>query len=54
MWPKCDIPTKILPPNHHPQPGRPNKKRKKSATEMLDTVKNGKLTRKLKTVTCDL
>ena len=54
MWPKCNLTTTIIPPNHHPQPGRPNKKRKRSATEMIDIVKNGKLSRKLKTVTCVL
>ena len=54
MWPKCNLTTTIILPNHHPQPGRPNKKRKRSATEMIDIVKNGKLSRKLKTVTCVL
>lgn len=54
MWPKCQIQTTILPPTYHPQPGRPNKKRKKSATEKMDMVKDGKLSRGMKTVTCDL
>ncbi|GJX86357.1 hypothetical protein Tco_0337131 [Tanacetum coccineum] len=30
MWPKSNIPTIILPLNHHPQVGRPPKKRKRS------------------------
>nr|GEU92852.1 hypothetical protein [Tanacetum cinerariifolium] len=33
MWSKSPIPATILPPNHHPQVGRPPKKRKKSAGE---------------------
>nr|GEV37714.1 transposase, mutator type [Tanacetum cinerariifolium] len=33
IWPKSSIPTSILPPNHHPEVGRPSKNRKKSAGE---------------------
>ncbi|GJU84177.1 mutator type transposase, partial [Tanacetum coccineum] len=54
MWPKCPIPTTILPPNQHPQVGRPNKARKKSDGEDIKMVNNGKLSRKSKTVTCFL
>ncbi|GJX80355.1 mutator type transposase [Tanacetum coccineum] len=51
MWPKCPIPTTILPPNQHPQVGRPTKARKKSDGEDIKMVNNGKLSRKSKTVT---
>ncbi|GJW05626.1 mutator type transposase [Tanacetum coccineum] len=54
-WPKCNVPTTILPPKHQPQVGRPPKERKKSAAErdLLKIVKNGKLSREHKTVTCN-
>ncbi|GJS31799.1 zf-CCHC domain-containing protein [Tanacetum coccineum] len=48
MWPKCPIPTTILPPNQHPQVGSPNKARKKSDGEDIKMVNNGKLSRKSK------
>nr|GEZ27488.1 hypothetical protein [Tanacetum cinerariifolium] len=48
------IPTTILPPNHHPQVGRPPKIIKKSAGKDIQMVKNGKLSRASKTVTCVL
>jgi hypothetical protein len=54
LWPKYPIQETMLPPDHHPQPGRPNKKRKRSAGELIDMVKNGKMSRGLKTVTCVL
>ncbi|GJS04615.1 mutator type transposase [Tanacetum coccineum] len=54
MWPKSPIPTTILPLNHHPQVGRLPKNRKKSAGQDIQMVNNGKLSRKLKTVTCVL
>jgi hypothetical protein len=54
LWPKSTIPTTIIPPNHHPQIGRPQKKRKKSLGEDIPMVNNGKLSRKSKTVTCKL
>nr|GEX27349.1 hypothetical protein [Tanacetum cinerariifolium] len=54
-WPKCNVPTTLLPPKHQPQVGRPSKERKKLAAErdVLKIVKNGKLSRKHKTVTCN-
>ncbi|GJW30235.1 hypothetical protein Tco_0047110 [Tanacetum coccineum] len=54
-WPKFNVPTTLLPPEHHPQVGRPSKQRKKSVAEMevLKIIKNGKLSRKHKTVTYD-
>ncbi|GJX27939.1 hypothetical protein Tco_0236018 [Tanacetum coccineum] len=54
MWPKSNIPTIILPPNHHPQVGRPPKKRKKSAGEDIPMVRNNKLSMRSQTVTCVL
>ncbi|GKE44799.1 mutator type transposase [Tanacetum coccineum] len=32
-WPKCNVPTTLLPPKHQLQVGRPPKERKKSAAE---------------------
>ncbi|GJW64474.1 hypothetical protein Tco_0116358 [Tanacetum coccineum] len=54
-WPKCNVPNTLLPPKHQPQVGRPPKERKKSAAErdVLKIVKNGKLSREHKTVTCN-
>lgn len=54
-WPKCVVPTTLLPPAHHPQIGRPRKERRKSRAEkdLVHISKDGKLTRKLRTVTCD-
>ncbi|GKE03476.1 mutator type transposase [Tanacetum coccineum] len=52
MWPKSAIPTTIIPPKFHPQIQRPPKKRKKSAGEHILVVKNGKLSRRSKTITC--
>lgn len=53
-WPKSACPTKLLPPHHHTQVGRPKKKRKRSAFEKKDTpvVHPGRLSRAGKTVTC--
>lgn len=51
-WPKCNVPTTMLPPLHQPQIGRPRKQRRKSRAEVTMS-KDGKLTRKLRTVTCD-
>jgi len=34
MWPKSKCPTRLLPPNHHSQIGRPKKKRKKTVEEL--------------------
>ena len=55
-WPKCNVPTTLLPPKHHPQVGRPRKERRKSKAErdLLYFAKcDGKLSREHKTVTCD-
>lgn len=53
-WPKCTVPTSLLPPKHNPQVGRPRKERKRSKTERdFKIVKDGKLSRGHKTVTCD-
>ncbi|GKB59646.1 hypothetical protein Tco_0915832 [Tanacetum coccineum] len=54
MWPKSNIPTIILPPNHYPQVGRPPNKRKKSAGEDIPMVRNNKLSMRSQTVTCVL
>ena len=53
MWPPSDSPITLTPPDYHTPIGRPPKKRKKSAAELFDNmVKNGKLIRAGKTVTC--
>ena len=53
-WPKCNVPTILLPPIHQPQIGRPRKARRKSRTEKdISIMKDGKISRKHKTVTCD-
>ncbi|PWA36868.1 transposase, MuDR [Artemisia annua] len=53
MWPPSDSPITITPPDYHTPIGRPPKKRKKSAAELFDNmVKNGKLSRAGKTITC--
>ncbi|KAJ9568363.1 hypothetical protein OSB04_004329 [Centaurea solstitialis] len=49
MWPKSTCPTKLLPPTHHKQVGRPKKKRVKSVTEITD---GKRLKRVGKTVRC--
>nr|KAJ0217201.1 hypothetical protein LSAT_V11C300120200 [Lactuca sativa] len=41
MWPKSLCPTKLIPPIHHKQPGRPTKKRKKSEDEKLSQSQRG-------------
>nr|GEU91040.1 hypothetical protein [Tanacetum cinerariifolium] len=52
FWAKSQVPTRLIPPYIPPQVGRPCKKRKKSAGEVTEMVKDGKLTRKGGTVTC--
>ncbi|GJX69309.1 mutator type transposase [Tanacetum coccineum] len=54
-WPKCNVPSILLPPEHQPQVGRPQKARRKSQLkrDVLKIDKSGKLTRNYKTVTCD-
>lgn len=55
FWPKSTIPITLTPPVHHTQVGRPKKKRKKSADELIQgIVKKGKLSRAGKTVACKL
>nr|GEW17681.1 hypothetical protein [Tanacetum cinerariifolium] len=49
---KSTCPTTLLPPKHHVQVGRPRKKRKKSKHEDEPFVKDGKLSRKERTITC--
>jgi hypothetical protein len=52
MWSKSEVPTTIVPPNHHKQVGRPKKARKRSAVEMEDMTKGGRLSKKNTTVRC--
>nr|GEU88694.1 hypothetical protein [Tanacetum cinerariifolium] len=55
FWRKSSIPLILTPPDYHTPIGRPPKKKKKSASELSDTmVKNGKLSRSGKTVTCTI
>ncbi|GJS13531.1 hypothetical protein Tco_0408003 [Tanacetum coccineum] len=51
-WEKSICPTTLLPPKHHVQVGRPRKKRKRSKHEDEPFVKDGKLSRKGRTITC--
>ncbi|GJV70915.1 heat stress transcription factor B-4-like protein [Tanacetum coccineum] len=51
-WEKSTCPTTLLPPKHHIQVGRPRKKRKRSKHENEPFVKDGKLIRKGRTITC--
>ncbi|GKC31263.1 hypothetical protein Tco_1038557 [Tanacetum coccineum] len=51
-WEKSTCPTTLLPPKHHVQVGRPRKKRKRSKHEDEPFVKDGKLSRKGRTITC--
>ena len=54
-WPNYQALIKLLPPVHHPQIGRPQKKRRKSVIEAEEMVKQGgKLSRVGKTVRCML
>lgn len=52
MWHRSNCPTKLLPPLHHTQVGRPRKKRKKSLDEQTTMVKDGKFSRTGKSITC--
>ncbi|GJX37907.1 mutator type transposase [Tanacetum coccineum] len=54
-WPKCNVPTTILPPKHQPQVGRTHQRRKNigGCEGFIKDVKNGKLSRSTKTVTCN-
>ncbi|GJW32337.1 hypothetical protein Tco_0052369 [Tanacetum coccineum] len=51
-WEKSTCPTTLLPPKHHVQVGRPKKKRKRSKHEDEPFVKDGKVSRKGRTITC--
>ncbi|GJZ11572.1 retrovirus-related pol polyprotein from transposon TNT 1-94 [Tanacetum coccineum] len=51
-WEKSICPTTLLPHKHHVQVGRPKKKRKRSKHEDEPFVKDGKLSRKGRTITC--
>ncbi|GJZ30173.1 heat stress transcription factor B-4-like protein [Tanacetum coccineum] len=51
-WEKSTCPTTLLPPTHHVQVGRPRKKRKRSKHEDEPFLKDGKLSRKGRTITC--
>nr|GEX15990.1 chromodomain-helicase-DNA-binding protein 3-like isoform X4 [Tanacetum cinerariifolium] len=54
-WPKCNVPTTLLPPEHQPQVGKPKKERSKSKKEtyVVKIAKSGKLAIEHKTLTCD-
>ncbi|GJW97579.1 hypothetical protein Tco_0179387 [Tanacetum coccineum] len=52
MWKKSQIPTTLTPPKHNTPVGRPRKNRRKSKEEKAKMVKDGKLSRAYKTVTC--
>ncbi|XP_021991674.1 uncharacterized protein LOC110888454 [Helianthus annuus] len=56
LWTPSTCPTKLLPPKHHKQIGRPKKKRKKSAVEITELTQqmesSGKMSRKGETVEC--
>ncbi|GJT78872.1 crooked neck-like protein 1 [Tanacetum coccineum] len=51
-WEKSTCPTTLLSPKHYVQVGRPKKKRKRSKHEDEPFVKDGKLSRKGRTITC--
>ncbi|GKD45289.1 heat stress transcription factor B-4-like protein [Tanacetum coccineum] len=51
-WEKSTCSTILLPPKHHVQVGRPRKKRKRSKHEDEPFVKDGKLSIKGRTITC--
>nr|GEW58343.1 hypothetical protein [Tanacetum cinerariifolium] len=51
-WEKSTCPTTLLPPKHHVQVGRPSKKQKRSKHKDKPFVKDGKLSRKGRTITC--
>lgn len=57
FWPKCTIPSILLPPHHHVPLGRPRKNRKVSKEgtaekALKEMIKGGKHSKKGKTVTC--
>ena len=58
FWPKCPITSNLKPPHHHVPIGRPRKKGRVSKDEIAEQVmkksmvKNGKLSKRGKTVKC--
>ncbi|GKC71898.1 mutator type transposase [Tanacetum coccineum] len=52
MWKKSQIPTTLTPPKHHTPVGRPRKIRRKTKEGNTQMVKDGKMSRAYKTVTC--
>ncbi|KAK1419396.1 hypothetical protein QVD17_28563 [Tagetes erecta] len=54
FWTPSQCPTTIDPPKHHKPIGRPKKQRKKSNEELAEVGKDGKMSRRGNTVTCDL
>ncbi|XP_021986212.1 uncharacterized protein LOC110883463 [Helianthus annuus] len=52
LWPKSNVPTTLTPPNHHKPIGRPKKARKRSALELEESTKDGRLTKKGTTKNC--
>lgn len=52
MWFKSPCPTNLSPPLHHTQPGRPKKKRRRSANESEPVVKSGNKVSCQRTVSC--
>nr|GEU55156.1 hypothetical protein [Tanacetum cinerariifolium] len=51
-WEKSTCPTTLLPPKHHVQVGRPLKKRKRSKHKDESFMKDDKLSKKGRTITC--
>ncbi|GJQ98807.1 hypothetical protein Tco_0521792 [Tanacetum coccineum] len=52
MWKKSQIPTTLTLPKHNTPVGRPRKNRRKTKEEKAQMVKDGKMSRAYKTVTC--
>ncbi|KAK9071946.1 hypothetical protein SSX86_008377 [Deinandra increscens subsp. villosa] len=52
LWPKSQVPIIIIPPTHHKPVGRPRKARKRSAIEMEEVTRTGKLSKKGSGGTC--
>ncbi|GJT19244.1 hypothetical protein Tco_0877950 [Tanacetum coccineum] len=52
MWKKSQIPTTLTPPKHNTPVGRPRKNKRKTKEEKAQMVKDGKMFRAYKTVTC--
>ncbi|GJY44350.1 hypothetical protein Tco_0432563 [Tanacetum coccineum] len=52
IWKKCQIPTILTLPKHHTQVGRPKKNRRKTREEKARMVRDGKLSKAYKTISC--